>query len=88
MFREKLISLTLKLINFKSKLKPFILIDLFKVYFNLKLIPLRSNLIYLTSKLNFLIFGRAAVFIFKFLAFGPAHIDDLMRPSRPSFCVL
>ena len=44
MFWYKLISFTSKLITYRSKLKIFILIDLFEVYIKLKLILLRSKL--------------------------------------------
>ena len=45
-----------KMIAFRSKLNFFILIDLFKDYFKLKLITLKLELIPLKSKLDFLFF--------------------------------
>ena len=78
-----MICLTSKRITFKSKLNFFILIDLFKVYFKLKLIPLRSKL-----KFYSLNFARPIIFIFQFFAFGRDHMNGLnMRLSLPSFCV-
>ena len=77
----RLISLTSKLITYWSKLKFFILIDLFKFYFTLKLIPLRSKLIN-AQKIEK---NEGKRVMLLHTRIGPPQINGLIRPS---FCVI